>query len=141
MTNSAAYALRIGDQDSVIKVAERILPFCYKKGAELSTLLEYRKLDLITGSEVQRRFTQYVLGGSRERHGKRLFRPMPWAFSVGYRLSRRNRALLYLTPRPTLSEAQRREARERHNIFGESVSALSKRYGVSRSAMWRALKK
>lgn len=39
-----------------------------------------------------------------------------------------------------LSEAQKREARERHKVFVESISALAKSYGISRSAMWRLLK-
>jgi hypothetical protein len=122
-------------------VAERIAPYCFKKREELVTLLEYRKLDLITGSEVQRRFEEYVKIGKRERHGRRLFRPMPWSFSRGFHLSRLNIAILRRSPRPSLSEEQKREARERHNVFGESISALSLLYGVSRSAMWRVLKR
>jgi hypothetical protein len=140
MSNSAAYLLRIADQESVARVAESLAPFSYKKKKELATLLEYRKLDLITGSEVQRRFERFVESGTRERHGKRFFRPMPWAYSVGYHLSRKSIALLSHRLHPSLSEAQKREARERHNVFGESIRALSKSYGISRSAMARLLK-
>lgn len=134
-----AHTLRIADQASVVRVAERLVPFCFKKRAELLTLLEYRKLDLVTGSEVQSRFEHYVMVGMRERHGKRPFRPMPWAFSIGFRLSRMGRRR-HPRKRFVLSEAQKREARERHNVFGESVKALSLSYGLSRSAMWRVLK-
>jgi hypothetical protein len=140
MNDSAAYALRIAGQESVVKVAEMIVPFCYKKWLELTTLLEYRKHDLITASEVQRRFERLVELGIRERHGRRQFRPMPWSYSVGYHLSRRNIWLLSHRPRPTLSEAQKREAIERHKVFGESISALSLFYELSRSAMARLLK-
>lgn len=140
MSSSAAYCLRIGDQESVVRVSEHLAPLCFKKRSELVTLLEYRKLDLITGSEVQARFERFVELGIRERHGKRVFKPMPWAFSVGYHLSRKNIALLSHRLHPFLSEAQKREAQERHNVFGESITALSKSYGISRSAMWRLLK-
>jgi hypothetical protein len=118
MSNSAAYVLRISDQESVVRVAESLVPVSYKKKKELATLLEYRKFDLITGSEVQRRFEQFVQSGVRERHGKRKFSVMPWAYSVGYHLSRKSIALLSHRLRPSLSEAQKREARERHNVFG-----------------------
>jgi len=141
-SNSAAFGFRIGDGKSVIEIAERITPFCFKKRKELLTLLEYRKLDLITGSEVQHRFEQLVNVGMRERHGNRSFRPMPWTYSVGYHLSRKSIGLLSHRYRlfQALSEAQKQEAMERHNVFGESISALARSYGISRSAMWRLLR-
>jgi hypothetical protein len=141
VSNADAYVLRICDQESVLRVAERIAPFCFKKREELRTLIEYRKLDLISGSEVQRRFQHYVDIREREKHGNRAFRPMPWSFSVGYRVSRRNAVLLRRKQKPKLSEAQKKEVKERHNVFGESIDALSSFYGVSRSAIWRMLKK
>ena len=141
VSKAQAYTLRIADQDGVVKVAEGIAPYCFKKKQELITLLEYRKLDLISGSEVQKRFRRYVEIGKRERHGNRPFRPMPWSFSVGFRISRRNSALFKRKPRQVLSEAQMREVRERHNVFGQSIDVLSLSYGVSRSAIWRLLKK
>ncbi|HEV2121127.1 MAG TPA: LAGLIDADG family homing endonuclease [Candidatus Bathyarchaeia archaeon] len=140
MSNSAAYSLRIADQDSVVKVAELIAPYCHKKRKELLTLLEYRKHDLISATEVQRRFQRFVELGIRERHGRRPFRDMPWSYSVGYHLSRKNIWLLSHRPRLILSEAQKREALQRHKVFGESISALSLFYGISRSAMGRLLK-
>ena len=108
MSNSAAYSLRIADQDSVMIVAEGISRFCHKKRAELETLLEYRKLDLITGSEVQSRFKHYVEIGMRERHGNRAFRPMAWTFSVDFRRSRMGRRRQPRKRWPVLSEAQKR---------------------------------
>lgn len=141
MSNAAAYALRIGDQKSVVRIAEKIAPFCVKKRAELETLLEYRKLDLITGSEVQSRFRHFVEIGMRERHGKRIFKPMAWSFSVGYRRSRMGRRTHPRKRWPVLSEAQMKQAREKHNVLGESITMLSSFYGVSRSAIWRILKK
>lgn len=141
MTRSSAFVLRIGEQGSVIRASEHLARLCFKKRSELTTVLEYRKLDLISGSEVQKRFERFVELGIRERHGKRRFRPMPWSFSVGYHLSRKSIALRGRLPYPRLSEAQQQEALERHNVFGESLSALSKSYGISRSAMWRMLKR
>jgi len=140
MTSSRAYAFRIADQKSVVYIAECLVPYCYKKRRELLTLLEYRKYDLITGSEVQGRFQEQVRLGLRERHGNRRFRPIPWAYSVGSRLSRKGRALSTRKMWPTLSEAQREDAIVRHNVFGMSITALSKLYGMSRTAVWRALK-
>lgn len=141
MSSSAAYFLRIADQESVAKIAESVVRFCFKKRAELRTLLEYRKYNLITGSEVQMRFARYVETGFRERHGKRAFIPMPWAFSVGYRRSRMGARRDPRKRWPVLSEAQKQEARVRHNVFGETITALGLFYGVSRMAMWRILKK
>jgi len=140
MTSSEASAFRIADQGSVVYIAEHLLPYCYKKREELLTLLEYRKYDLITGSEVQRRFQKLVRLGLRERHGNRQYRPIPWAYSVGSHLSRKGRALTTMKKWPTLSKAQREVATVRHNVFGMSIRALSKLYGTSRSAVWRALK-
>jgi hypothetical protein len=140
LSNAAAYALRIADQNSVVRIAEMMAPFCHKKIYELTTIVEYRKHDSITASEVQRRFERLVELGIRERHGKRRFRPMPWSYRAGYHLSRRNIWLLAHRPRHALTEAQRTEALERHKVFGESISALSWFYGVSRSAMARILK-
>jgi len=140
MTSSRASAFRIADQESVIYIAERLLPYCYKKRKELLTLLEYRKYDLITGSEVQRRFQELVRLELRERHGNRPFKPIPWAYSVGSQLSRKGRALATMKKWPTLSKAQKEDAIVRHNVFGMSITALSKLYGMSRSAVWRALK-
>jgi len=141
MTNADAHTLRIAEQESVVRVAENLLDHCHKKKMELMTLLEYRKFDLISGSEVQCRFERLVVMRIREKHGKRPFKPMPWAYSVGFHLSRKNIALLSHRLLPGLSEAQKQEARERHNVFGESITALSRLYGVSRSSVWRALKR
>ncbi len=141
-SNSAAFGFRIGNRKSVIEIAERMAPFCFKKRKELLTLLEYRKLDLITGSEVQSRFKQLVKLGMRERHGRRPFKPMPWTYSVGFHLSRKSIGLLSHRYRlfQALSEDQKQEAMARHNVFGESISALAKSYGISRSAIWRLLR-
>jgi hypothetical protein len=141
MTRSAAHVMRISEQESVMQTSERLAPLCFKKRSELITVLEYRKLDLISGSEVQERFEGFVELGMRERHGNRRLAPVPWSYTEGYRISRKSIALLGHMPRLELSEAQRREALERHNVFGESISVLSKSYGLSRSAMWRLLKK
>ena len=140
MTNASAYIIRVADQDSVVRVAEKIAPYCYKKNCELMTLLEYRKRDQITASEVQRRFERLVELGVREHHGKRQFRPMPWSYSAGYHLSRRNIWLLAHSPRHALGESEKRKAIERHKVFGETISALAWFYGVSRSAMARILR-
>lgn len=140
-SNADVYVLRIADQESVMAVALRILPYCFKKKHELETLLDYRRLDILTGTEVQHRFDHYVEIGMRERHGKRTFVPMDWTFSVGFRRSRMGNSREYRKRWPVLSDAQKGEARERHNVFGESITALSVFYGVSRMAMWRLLKK
>ena len=140
MSNSAAYSLRIADQESVVKMAESMVQFCFRKRAELVTLLEYRKLGIITGSEVQYRYARFVEIGFRERHGKRSFIPMPWAFSVGFRRSRMGRRREARKRWPVLSEAQKQEARKRHNVFGETITELSLFYDISRMAMWRILR-
>ncbi len=139
LSKSKAFGLRIGEQKAVIGVAVNLVKSCFKKRAELVTVLEYRKLDLITGSEVQKRFEHSVRIGMRERHGSRAFKPMPWAFSVGYRLSKKSVALRSPQLRQKLSEAQKSELRSRHKVFGESLKTLSEAYGISRSAVWRLL--
>jgi len=139
LSNSDACGLRVGEQLTAVNIAEQMVPFSFKKRAELVTLLEYRKFDSITGSEVQSRFHEYVASKTREKHGNRRFKPMPWSYSEGYRLSKMNRALVTKNLRVTLSKAQLREAWRRHNVFGESYRALGESYGVSRTRMWRSL--
>jgi len=62
-----AYTLVVGDQNEVLKAAREMLPFVYKKRAELQTIIDYRG-DKITGSGVFERFKALQESGLREKN-------------------------------------------------------------------------
>jgi hypothetical protein len=115
---TTAYTLQVRTQNSAIRLASEIFPFCFKKREELRALLGYYE-DKMTGNQALAIINKQI------RRGYRLGRPfpyrLPFTHSIGVLMARK---------RTTLSDLQARQITRRYRA-GESSYKLGREFGVS----------
>lgn len=139
-TSSSTWLLRIAQEDSAIKVAEKLYPLCHKKRDELQLLLRYRRDNAITGTEVLECLNHFVTIGKRETHGPPRTVSLPWTYEKGFRLSKLRGGNVRAGKTHVLTDRQIRSIWEHRKLFGLSLRRLARMFGVSHHTIRKVLR-
>lgn len=138
-SHANAWIFRIAEARSVEATAEKMSPHSFKKREELELLLNYRKRNEITGSQVISRLNSLVQSGKRERHRAPRTAEMPWTYEEGYHLARQLAGWSKAEAHPIVTEAQVLDMRRKHKLFGSTFSELGRMFGVSRGTVRKVI--
>ncbi len=64
--SGGSHQLTVAKTESIVKCAQEMVLYCFKKQLELQTVLDYHQ-NLLTGEDVSRRFAELASMGERER--------------------------------------------------------------------------
>jgi len=132
---SGAHVLVIGNQKEVLKTAQELLPFVFKKRDEFQTIVDYLE-DRITGTEVFKRFKILQDLGIREKSRY----PSNGEIDIPYRRSEGQILGKATGGRPRiLNMAQIGEIQYGRKTLGETLERLAAQFGVSTSTVKSAL--
>ena len=134
-----SYSLRVATIESVLKVADSMIPFCFKKSYELRLCVAYLR-DQTSGSEIILRLNDLVRAGIRSGYIRKA-RHLSFTHSEGVRLARFNSSRAAAVVNSVLSASQRERIRRLYDSGQFGPTSLARRFRVSKNTILRIVRR
>ncbi|MDV3278528.1 MAG: hypothetical protein LYZ69_08725 [Nitrososphaerales archaeon] len=134
-----SYNLRIASIEAVLKVAELMLPFSFKKSYELRLCIAYLR-DQTSGKEAMMCLNRLVRAGIRSGVIRKA-QHLSFTHSEGVRLAQLNSSRAAAVVNSVLNAVQREDVKRMYDSGQFGLTSLARKFGVSKNTILRIVRK